>query len=108
MFYTWFYKFSQVNKGTEDIKEQFSSFLTQATARFQKIEDDFAEVEKLRKTVAKYIVEDENKFKLEDCFSTISNFCNQVRWTLTIKMIPKNYWRNYVIKKITVKSQVQY
>jgi len=67
-----------VNKGSDDIKEQFSSFLTQATARFQKIEDDFAEVEKLRKTVAKYIVEDENKFKLEDCFSTISNFCNQI------------------------------
>merc|ERR1712183_416655 len=61
-----------VSKGTPDIQEQFSEFLTSASSRFAAIEANFSEIEELRKNLASYIVEDENKFKLDDCFSTIS------------------------------------
>ena len=80
----------QVSKGTEDIRKQFGEFLHNATKRFNAIDKNFEKVEELRKTLASYIVEDETKFKLEECFSTISNFCDQV--------IKYSLWKKHYIK----------
>merc|ERR1739838_22426 len=72
----------QVSKGPEELREQFSEFLTDAMSRFAAVEANFAEAEELRKSLAAYIVEDESGFKLEDCFSTMSNFCDQITRSL--------------------------
>uniref|UniRef100_H2Z1H6 Inverted formin, FH2 and WH2 domain containing n=1 Tax=Ciona savignyi TaxID=51511 RepID=H2Z1H6_CIOSA len=68
----------QVDKASDDVKKQFVPFLQSASDRVRIFEQDLVEIEDLRVNLAKYLVEDVNKFKLEEAFCTFAKFCEQI------------------------------
>lgn len=69
----------QVEKASDDVQKQFSTFLKDASNRVENLQQEFDEIEKLRVGLANYLVEDEKKFTLEDCFATFGKFACQVQ-----------------------------
>nr|XP_026693253.1 inverted formin-2 isoform X4 [Ciona intestinalis] len=69
----------QVEKSSKEVKEQFAPFLKVATDKVSTFAKDLEEIENLRLSLAKYLVEDEAKFKLEECLSTFAKLCEQIK-----------------------------
>ncbi|CAJ1065102.1 FH2 domain-containing protein 1 [Xyrichtys novacula] len=63
----------------EDLKAQMENFLKEAEACLEEMEADLEELQAVSDSVAEYFCEDPNKFKLEECCSIFSSFCERFR-----------------------------
>ena len=61
----------------KEIHHQMDDFLRMAAADLVSLKEGLEEVESMRKSVADYFCEDQNSFKIEECFKVISSFCNR-------------------------------
>ena len=60
-----------------EIYQQMGDFLQVASSDLVSLKEGLEEVEKVRQDVADYFCEDQNSFKIEECFKVISSFCNR-------------------------------
>lgn len=68
----------KVEKASSDLQEQYGPFFENAISRMSQFDKDLEEIERLRKNLAEYLVEDLAKFKLEECIATFAQFTEQV------------------------------
>jgi len=61
----------QLEKSSDDLRTQFSPFLTSASKEVALVKGDIKEIEAMRKDLAEYFAEDPKMFKLEECFSIL-------------------------------------
>lgn len=69
----------QVETGGEDIKEQMEEFLKYAKLVVENIEQDISNLENVRISLAEFLCEDLQTFKLEECFKVFHNFCQRFK-----------------------------
>ncbi|KAI7801008.1 putative FH2 domain-containing protein 1-like [Triplophysa rosa] len=71
---------SKQNAGKQpDLEEQMSDFLQDADTRIKETEASFKNLDAVSDSVAEYFCEDPSQFKLEECFSIFSSFCEKFK-----------------------------
>ncbi|KAM9733688.1 uncharacterized protein fhdc4 isoform 1-T2 [Menidia menidia] len=61
----------------EDLKAQMEEFLMEADACLEEVMSDLEELQSVSDSVAEYFCEDSTKFRLEECCSIFSSFCER-------------------------------
>ncbi|XP_072171506.1 inverted formin-2-like [Diadema setosum] len=69
----------QVEKATDDIKEQLGKFLKNAEIEVQDLKDGLAKIEQLSNELATYFCEDQKTFKLQEFLQIFETFANRIK-----------------------------
>ncbi|XP_045205613.2 formin-J-like isoform X2 [Mercenaria mercenaria] len=74
-------KLERINKNIDsvgsDFKRQMEGFLKSARKEMYNLKEDLKDMESLRLELADFFCEDENTFKLEECFKILQTFCDR-------------------------------
>lgn len=73
----------KISKASDSLKDQFGEFLDAALQEMNAAKEKLDDMETKRKELADYLLEDKNKFALDECMRVCIKFMNQV--TVSIK-----------------------
>ncbi|KAL5011361.1 hypothetical protein ScPMuIL_009912 [Solemya velum] len=72
----------QVQPSTEEIKEQFNGFLQKSKDELSLLKQRFETIDTLTKKLAMHFCENDSKFRMEECLTSMMSFCEKVKQCL--------------------------